>query len=162
MPPADFAASLPAIALYQPDIAPNVGAVMRLCACFGAALHVIGPCGFPWDAAGRRRAAMDYAENLALTRHVSWETFAREGRPGRLVLFTTKGGVPLYDFAFSPDDMLLFGRESAGVPDDVHAAADARVFIPLRPSARSLNVGMAAAVALGEAVRQRNNGEFRS
>ncbi|MFZ5719349.1 MAG: tRNA (cytidine(34)-2'-O)-methyltransferase [Pseudomonadota bacterium] len=143
------------LALFQPDIPQNVGAAIRLGACLGAPLDLIEPCGFPLSDAAIRRAAMDYAAMAEVHRHTGWRAFDSV-RKGRLVLFTTRGATPLYDFTFRPDDMLLFGRESAGVPDEVHAAADARVFIPLAQGARSLNVVTAAAIALGEALRQTN------
>jgi tRNA (cytidine/uridine-2'-O-)-methyltransferase len=143
------------LALFQPDIPQNVGAAIRLGACLGAPLDLIEPCGFPLSDAAIRRAAMDYAAIAEVHRHTGWRAFDSV-RKGRLVLFTTRGATPLYDFTFRPDDVLLFGRESAGVPDEVHAAADARVFIPLAQGARSLNVVTAAAIALGEALRQTN------
>jgi tRNA (cytidine/uridine-2'-O-)-methyltransferase len=125
-----------------------------LAACLGVGLDVIEPCGFPLSDRALRRAAMDYAGKAEVVRHDSWAAF-RAARAGeRLVLFTTKAAEPLHGFAFRPDDVLLFGRESAGVPDDVHAAADARLLIPIRPETRSLNVVTAAALALGEALRQ--------
>jgi tRNA (cytidine/uridine-2'-O-)-methyltransferase len=125
-----------------------------LAACLGVALDVIEPCGFPLSDRALKRAAMDYAAQAEVARHDSWAAFtsARTGR--RLVLFTTKAAEPLHGFAFQPDDVLLFGRESAGVPEAVHQAADARLVIPIRPETRSLNVVTAAAVALGEALRQ--------
>ena len=142
-----------ALALYQPDIPQNVGAAIRLCACLGCGLHIIEPCGFPWDVRKIRQSAMDYYDAARLERHGSWEKF-REQRRGRLVLLTTKGAVPYTDFTFQPDDILVAGRESAGVPEDVHNAADARLLIPMRPGFRSLNVINAAAMVLGEALRQ--------
>lgn len=141
------------LALYQPDIPQNVGAAMRLCACLGCGLHIVEPCGFPWDARRIRQSALDYYDEDMLSRHASWDRFSQE-KAGRLVLLTTKGAIPYTDFAFRPDDIFLTGRESAGVPDDVHAAADARVVIPMRPGFRSLNVINAAAMVLGEALRQ--------
>lgn len=143
------------LALFQPDIPQNVGAAVRLAACLGAPLDVIEPCGFPLSDVAIRRAAMDYAAKAEVHRHTGWAAF-HEARAGRLVLFTTRGATPLYDFAFQPGDVLLFGRESAGVPEEVHAVADARVVIPLAPGARSLNVVTAAAIALAEALRQTN------
>lgn len=141
------------LGLFQPDIPQNLGAAIRLGACLGVALDVIEPCGFPLDDRSVRRAAMDYAAHAEVVRHRSWTDFLSEKR-GRLVLFTTRGATAFHDFAFRSDDVLLFGRESAGVPDEVHAAADARVFIPLVPGARSLNVVTAATLALGEGLRQ--------
>ena len=142
------------IVLYQPDIAGNLGAVMRSCACFDTALEVVEPCGFPLTAKAVRKAAMDYGAPQTLTRHPDWQAFQNVKRKGRLVLFTTRGATPLSDFEFEKDDVMLFGRESAGVPEDVHAAADARVVIPISPSARSLNLAASVAITLFEANRQ--------
>ncbi|MBL8555710.1 MAG: tRNA (cytidine(34)-2'-O)-methyltransferase [Phenylobacterium sp.] len=143
------------LALFQPDIPQNLGAAIRLAACLGVPLDVIGPCGFPLSDAAIRRAAMDYAAIADVRRHAGWADFrADSAGKGRLVLFTTKAAEPFHRFAFEPSDILLFGRESAGVPDDVDAAADARVVIPLAPGARSLNVVTAATLALGEGLRQ--------
>jgi len=125
------------VILYQPDMAGNLGAVMRSCACFGIKLEVIEPCGFPLTSRAIRKAAMDYGAPEALTRHSSWADFAAANETGRLVLFTTKGATPLTDFEFKSDDCLLFGRESAGVPEAIHAAADARVVIPIAEGACS-------------------------
>ena len=120
------------LALFQPDIPQNLGAAIRLAACLGVALDVIEPCGFPLSDAAIRRAAMDYATLAEVTRHAGWADFrAESARSGRLVLFTTRATTPFHDFAFAPDDVLLFGRESAGVPEEVHNAADARLLIPL-------------------------------
>ncbi len=141
------------LALFQPDIPQNLGGAIRLAACLGVALDVIEPCGFPLSDRSLKRAALDYGPACALQRHDSWTCFVTAGR-GRLVLFTTRAERSLYDFAFSDNDVLLFGRESAGVPEEVHAAADARLRIPIRPELRSLNVVTAAAMALGEALRQ--------
>lgn len=147
------------IALYQPDIAQNTGTILRLAACFGIAAHIIEPAGFPASDRALRRAGMDYLDHVALTRHVSWDAFSAwrtdRGPPApRVVLFTTRAQTPYLEFAFRADDILLFGRESAGVPDDVHAAADARLLIPMRAGLRSLNVAMTAAMAVGEMLRQ--------
>jgi tRNA (cytidine/uridine-2'-O-)-methyltransferase len=144
------------LALFQPDIPQNVGAALRLGACLGVPVDVIEPCGFPLSDAGVRRAAMDYGALADLKRHAGWTDFLEspERAQGRLILFTTKGSGPLHDFAFRPGDTLLFGRESAGAPPEVHAAADERLFIPLRPGARSLNLTVSAAIALSEALRQ--------
>lgn len=141
------------IALHEPDIPQNAGALMRLAACLGATLHVIEPCGFVLDDRRLRRAGMDYLDSLDLRRHASWERF-RAAPPGRLVLLTTRASVPYLDFAFRPGDVLLLGSEGAGVPDAVHEAVEARVRIPMRPGMRSLNVALAAAMVLGEAIRQ--------
>ena len=143
------------LALFQPDIPQNLGAALRLAACLGVGLDVIEPCGFPLSDAAIRRSAMDYGALAQVMRHKSWNDFRDlQAKTGRLVLFTTRGAQPLHDFAFAPEDTLIFGRESAGAPDEVHAAADARLFIPLVPGARSLNVVTAAALALGEGLRQ--------
>lgn len=144
------------LALFQPDIPQNLGAAIRLGACLGAPVDVIEPCGFPISDRALRRAAMDYALIADMARHSGWSLFRTESasRGNRLVLFTTRGATPLTTFRFRPDDVLLFGRESAGVPDEVHEAADARLVIPLVAGARSLNVVTAAAIALGEALRQ--------
>lgn len=142
------------LALFQPDIPQNVGACIRLGACFGVELHVIEPVGFQFDDRAMKRAALDYGPLGHMTRHPDWDTFQRDRAPGRLVLFTTKGAISLSDFTFEPDDVLLFGRETAGVPNDVHAAADARVFIPIRPETRSLNLSVSAGIGLWEGLRQ--------
>jgi tRNA (cytidine/uridine-2'-O-)-methyltransferase len=142
------------LALFQPDIPQNVGACIRQSACFGVELHVIEPTGFRFDDRAMKRAALDYGPLSHMTRHADWEAFQRERAPGRLVLFTTKGATPLPEFDFRPDDVLLFGKESAGAPDHVHAAADARVFIPIRPETRSLNLSVSAGIALWEGLRQ--------
>lgn len=142
------------IALFQPDIPQNVGAVLRLAACLGLAVDVIEPCGFLWDWARIRRVGLDYADMAELARHSSWSAFVAQRQGGRLVLLTTAADTPHVDFRFQPDDVLLFGRESAGAPPEVHAAAAARLKVPLRPGARSLNLAMTAALVAGEALRQ--------
>lgn len=144
------------IALYQPDIPGNTGTILRLAACMGLAVDVIEPAGFDLSDRMLRRAGMDYLEMAALTRHVSWEAFEtwRAGGRRRLVLFTTAGAQPYTDFAFKADDILLFGRESGGVPQAVHERADARLLIPMPGGGRSLNVALSAAMAVGEAMRQ--------
>ena len=146
------------IILYQPDIAQNLGAVMRSCACFGVPLSVIEPCGFPLTAKGLRRTAMDYGAPDTLGRYTSWDNFdtpPESGRQmGRKVLLTTKGATLLTDFTFHPDDRLIFGRESAGVPEEVHAAMDERIIIPITKGARSFNLSVSVAIALYEALRQ--------
>lgn len=141
------------IALFQPDIAGNVGAILRLAACFGVAVDVIEPCGFPFSHRALRRAAMDYAAAADLSLHSDWQAFEGQ-REGRLVLLTTRGGVRLDEANFRSDDVLLFGSESAGAPLHVHETADLEVRIPLRPGFRSLNVAVAAGIALAEALRQ--------
>lgn len=127
---------------------------MRLCAGLGIALDIIEPCGFPWDDKKIRRSGMDYIDAVDLTRHSSWEQFLTAHQGRRLILLTTKSDMGYTDFTFRPDDILLAGRESAGVPDDVHNRADARLVIPLRADLRSLNVVTACAMVLGEALRQ--------
>ncbi len=144
------------LALFQPDIAPNTATILRLCACLDVEAHIIEPAGFPVSDRAFRRAGMDYLDEVALVRHVSWDGFEawRAGKRLRLVLLSTRGTLPYTDHAFRAEDILLFGRESAGVPEQVHAAADARLTIPMRPGLRSLNVAVAAAMVLGEALRQ--------
>jgi tRNA (cytidine/uridine-2'-O-)-methyltransferase len=144
------------LALFQPDIPQNLGAALRLGACLGVPVDVIEPCGFPLSDRAVRRAALDYAEKAEVVRHSSWSRFleAPARVAGRLLLFTTAGAEPFHRFQYRAGDVLLFGRESAGVPPEVHAAADARLCIPLVAGARSLNVVNAAAMALGEALRQ--------
>lgn len=144
------------LALFQPDIPQNLGAAIRLGACLGVSVAVIEPCAFPLSDKAIRRAAMDYGDPGEVIRYPGWADFrdSARGEGRRIVLFTTRGAEPLPRFAFRPDDILLFGRESAGVPEDVHNAADARVIIPIRPETRSLNVTVSAAIALGEALRQ--------
>src|SRR6266481_4268282 len=143
------------LALFEPDIPQNTGAVLRLAACLGAGVDLIEPCGFLFDDRRLRRAALDYAARVAIRRHASWDAFLAQRDPrSRLVLMTTGGTVSLYRFAFAPSDTLLLGRESAGVPAFVHDAAFARAVIPLHEGARSLNVALAGAIALAEAVRQ--------
>jgi tRNA (cytidine/uridine-2'-O-)-methyltransferase len=141
------------LALFEPDIPQNAGALIRLGACLGVAVDIIEPCGFLFSDKGLKRSGMDYLELAEITRHASWEKF-REVARGRLILLTSKGSVPYTEFAFAPDDIILLGRESSGVPDAVHEAADARLRIPLRPGLRSLNVAQAGAMVLGEALRQ--------
>jgi tRNA (cytidine/uridine-2'-O-)-methyltransferase len=144
------------IALFQPDIPPNTGTILRLCACLDVSAHIIEPAGFAVSDYAFRRAGMDYLDQVRLMRHISWDAFeAWRGETGyRLLLFTTKGATSHLDFRYQEQDILLFGRESAGVPEAVAAKADARLKIPMKPSLRSLNVAMAAAIAIGEALRQ--------
>jgi tRNA (cytidine/uridine-2'-O-)-methyltransferase len=144
------------IALFQPDIPPNTGTILRLCACLDVPAHIIEPAGFPVSDRAFRRAGMDYLDQVRLTRHISWEKFEEWRRENgyRLVLFTTKGAISYLDFHYRASDILLFGRETVGVTDEVVAAADARVKIPIKQGLRSLNVAMAAALAIGEALRQ--------
>ncbi len=142
------------IALFEPEIAGNVGAVLRLGACLGVAVDLIEPMGFVWDDRRVRRAAMDYIDHVSIARHAGFDAFRETAGSNRLVLFTTKASQSVYDFAFAPDDILLFGKESAGVPVTVADACQARVRIPLRPQVRSMNLASSAALALGEALRQ--------
>ena len=142
------------LALFCPDIPQNTGTILRLGACFGVAVDIIEPTGFLWHDAKLRRAGMDYRDLAMVTRHSSWQAFLANRAAGRLVLMTTKGSEPHHQFAFAPDDILLFGRESVGAPPEVHEAADARIRVPLQPPARSLNVAVTAALVLGEALRQ--------
>jgi tRNA (cytidine/uridine-2'-O-)-methyltransferase len=141
------------IALYQPDIAGNVGTILRISACFGVPCDIIEPCGFPFSDKALKRAGMDYAAAATVVRYPSWTDFHQSKR-GRLILMTNTGAEGLYDASFRQDDILLMGSESAGVPGDIHASADLRVRIPMRPGFRSLNVAVAAGIALGEALRQ--------
>ncbi len=144
------------IALFQPDIPQNTGTILRLCACLNVEAHIIEPAGFPVSDRHFRRAGMDYLDQVTIQRHDSWAKFEQWRRENgfRLILFSTKGTRSYLDHGYAADDILLFGRESAGVPDDVVAAADARLVIPIAPGLPSLNVAMAAAMALGEALRQ--------
>jgi tRNA (cytidine/uridine-2'-O-)-methyltransferase len=144
------------IALFQPDIPQNTGTILRLCACLNVAAHIIEPAGFASSDRQFRRAGMDYLDEVTLTRHDSFAKFEEWRSAGghRLILFTTKGATPYLDFRYNNSDILLFGRESAGVTDEVIAAAAARLVIPIRPALRSLNVAVAAALAVGEALRQ--------
>ena len=140
------------IALHQPDIAGNVGTILRLAACLGTPVDLIEPMGFPWSDRALARAGMDYASQAEVRRHADWAAFLATVR-GRVILFTTRGATSYLDHRYG-NDVLLFGRESCGVPDEVHAAADARLAIPMRPGLRSLNVAMACAMVAGEALRQ--------
>jgi tRNA (cytidine/uridine-2'-O-)-methyltransferase len=142
------------IALFEPEIPGNVGAVLRLGACLGAAVDLIEPMGFEWDDRRVRRTAMDYIDHVAIARHVGFDAFRTSIGSRRLVLFTTKSRQSAYDFGFMADDVLLFGKESAGVPLAIADACDARVRIPMRPQVRSMNLATSAALALGEALRQ--------
>ena len=144
------------LALYQPDIAQNTGTLIRLAACLGTTLHVVGPAGFDLSDRALKRAGMDYVEMATVVRHVGWADFeafvAAAGR--RLVLATTRGSVPYADFVFKDGDIVLMGRESAGVPEAVHDRAEGRIVIPMRPGLRSINVALSAAMITGEALRQ--------
>jgi tRNA (cytidine/uridine-2'-O-)-methyltransferase len=144
------------LALYEPDIPQNAGTLMRLGACLGVPVDIIEPCGFVFDERRMRRAGMDYLDRVDLTRHVSWTAYeaARLEQGRRLILLTTKADSAYTDFEFTSEDTVLLGRESAGVPDEVHQAADARIIVPMTEDARSLNVAVAAAMVLGEGLRQ--------
>jgi tRNA (cytidine/uridine-2'-O-)-methyltransferase len=144
------------LALFEPDIPQNAAALIRLAACTGTGIDIIEPCGFLFTDRGFRRAGMDYVEQAEIVRHVSWEAFRAQVAGRRLVLLTSKAARPYTDFMFEPDDILLLGRESAGVPDAVHEAVEARLRIPMRPGTRALNVAQAGAMVLGEALRQTN------
>lgn len=141
------------LALFEPDIPQNCGAMLRLAACLGLAVDIIEPCGFHLTDKRLRRAGLDYLERIEMTRHSSWQAFSA-AHTARLILLTTQGDLAYTGFRFRADDTLLVGQESAGVPPGVHDAAHARLFIPLRPGLRSLNVAQAAAMVLGEALRQ--------
>jgi tRNA (cytidine/uridine-2'-O-)-methyltransferase len=143
------------LALFQPDIPQNAGTLLRLGACLGIPVEIIEPCGFVLDDRRLRRAGMDYLAGVSLTRHRTWQDFAAaQAPPRRIVLLTTHGEIPYQRFAFAPDDVLLAGRESAGVPEEVHRASAARIVVPMLPGARSINVALAAAMVIGEALRQ--------
>jgi len=142
------------LCLYQPEIAGNVGAVMRLGACMGVPVDLIEPMGFEWDDKRVRRTAMDYVDHVEIARHASFEAFLETTGQARVILFTTKAAQSSYGFEYRPDDILLFGRESAGVPVDVAMHCLAKVRIPIRPEVRSFNLATSAALALGEALRQ--------
>ena len=144
------------LALFQPDIPQNTGTMLRLCACMGVGADIIEPAGFPISDRAFRRAGMDYLDQVDIRRHIGWEDFEiwRKTTGARLILATTRGDMPYADFIFAPDDILMMGRESAGVPDEVHEAADARLLIPMQSGLRSINVAVSAAMMIGEALRQ--------
>jgi tRNA (cytidine/uridine-2'-O-)-methyltransferase len=142
------------IALYQPDIAPNAATILRMCACFGLTCRIIEPAGFVMTDSAFRRAGMDYLDKASLAADASWTAFREATAGRRSVLLTTKSALPFTEFSFRPDDIILMGRESSGVPDHVHEAVEARVTIPMRPGLRSLNVALACAMVTGEALRQ--------
>ncbi|USG62342.1 tRNA (cytidine(34)-2'-O)-methyltransferase [Sneathiella marina] len=142
------------LALYQPDIAPNVGTLLRLGACLGVPVDIIEPCGFPFGAKDLRRSVMDYADAVDVTRHTSWEKFTNSLSDQRIILLSTKSASPYSDFSFRDSDILLLGQESAGVPREIHESADHRVVIPMAAGMRSINVAIAAAMVLGEGLRQ--------
>ncbi len=151
------------LALYQPDIPQNTGTILRMCACLGLAAAIIEPAGFLASDKHFRRAGMDYLAHVAITRYAHWSAFEvwRRANRRRLVLLTTKADIAYTTFSFRPGDILLVGREFAGVPEEVHEAADARLVIPLQPPLRSLNIAVAAAMVVGEAVRQLGGTPFR-
>ena len=142
------------IVLYQPDIPQNAGTILRLGACLGVAVDIVEPCGFIWSEPRLRRAGMDYIDRAAVARHSSWQAFLAARASGRLVLLTTRAATGLPEARFEPGDHLVLGRESAGVPDDIHALADLAVRVPMVAGARSLNVAVTAGIALAEALRQ--------
>ena len=144
------------IALYQPDIPPNTGTIIRMAACLDVQVHIIEPCGFPFGEKSFRRAGMDYIDQSMITRHKSWDLFLDTIGSSRLILLSTKAEHIYTDITYRPDDIILLGRESAGVPGDVHDRADERVIIPMTPDTRSLNVAVSASMVLGEALRQTN------
>ncbi|MGO4386467.1 tRNA (cytidine(34)-2'-O)-methyltransferase [Microvirga sp. 2YAF29] len=147
---------MPHLAIYQPDIPQNTGTMLRLAACLGVPVDIIEPAAFDVSDRNLRRSGMDYLNSVTITRHISWRAFEewRRETGGRLILATTKGAMPYTDFAYQPNDIIMVGRESAGVPDEVHEAADSRIIIPMQPGLRSLNVAVTAAMMLGEALRQ--------
>ncbi|GGB34829.1 tRNA (cytidine(34)-2'-O)-methyltransferase [Roseibium aquae] len=147
---------MPDLALYQPDIPQNTGTLLRLAACLGIDLHLIEPAGFPLSDSALKRAGMDYLERARLTRHISFGAFEawRRSEGRRLILLTTKSTVPYTEFQFRPTDLLLMGRETSGVPEDVHETADSRLTIPMVAGVRSINMALSAGMALGEALRQ--------
>jgi len=142
------------LALYQPDIPPNVGTILRMSACLNVAVNIIEPCGFPFGEKSFRRAGMDYIDQSKVIRHKSWDVFLDNIGPARLILLTTKAAETYTDISYRSDDIILLGRESAGVPDEVHARADKRAVIPMMANTRSLNVALSASMVLGEALRQ--------
>ena len=144
------------LALYQPDIPPNTGTIIRMAACLNVRVNIIEPCGFPFGDKSFRRAGMDYIGQSMITRHQSWDIFLSSIGSSRIILLSTKAAKPYTQMTYRPDDIILLGRESAGVPDDVHNRAHERVIIPMTAETRSLNVAVSAAMVLGEALRQTN------
>lgn len=142
------------LALYQPDIPQNVGTLLRTAACLGVGVDVIEPCGFPFSTKALQRSGMDYLDLVDVIRHASWDDFLKTYGEARLILLTTKGAKAHIDISFQADDILLLGRESQGVPEDVHERADLRVKIPMIAQARSLNVAISGAIVLSEALKQ--------
>jgi tRNA (cytidine/uridine-2'-O-)-methyltransferase len=147
---------MPRLAIYQPDIPQNTGTMLRLAACLGVPVEIIEPAAFDVSDRNLRRSGMDYLQHVTITRHISWRAFEewRRAAGARLILATTKGAIPYADLAYRPGDVILMGRESAGVPEEVHQAADARIIVPMQPGMRSLNVAVTSAMILGEALRQ--------
>lgn len=147
------------IALYQPDIPQNTGTIIRLAACFGIPLDIVEPCGFILDDRLLKRSSMDYMSQVSLTRHHSWERFKKSEYlvSNRIILLTTKASICYTDITYNKNDILLMGRESAGVPDHVHSQVDERVLIPMNPNCRSLNIAISLSIVLGEALRQTNH-----
>ena len=144
------------LALYQPDIPPNTGTIIRMAACLEVRIHIIEPCGFPFGEKSFRRAGMDYIDQSKISRHNSWKDFLIWAESRRIVLLSTKAAENYTDFVFKDDDIILLGQESAGVPDNVHNRAHTRLLIPMAPTTRSLNIAISAAIVLGEALRQTN------
>ena len=142
------------IALFQPDIAPNAATILRMCACLGIACRIIEPAGFVMSDSAFRRAGLDYLDRAVLKSDPTWDAYRASTAGRRTILLTTKATMPYVDFAFRPDDIILMGRESAGVPAEVHAAAEARLLIPMQSGLRSINVALACAMVTGEALRQ--------
>lgn len=155
---------MPQLVLYQPDLAHNLGSMMRLAACLGVPLHVVEPCGFPLDDKRIRQRSLDYGQQVDMVRHASWEAFLQVQRAqgGRLILVETDGASSLYEWAFQPDDWLVLGRESYGTPEFIYMCVDACVHIPMASGVRSLNVVMAGAMVLGEALRQTQHAQIPS
>ena len=146
------------LALYEPDIAQNFGTMMRFCACMDVPAHIIDPCGFAWNDAKLKRSGMDYIDHVNYQRHDDWAAFHKwkQHTGGRLILLSTKAASPFAEFQFQPDDIVMVGRESAGVPDEVHQASDVRLLIPMKAPMRSLNVAISASMVMSEALRQTN------
>ncbi|MEO9600951.1 tRNA (cytidine(34)-2'-O)-methyltransferase [Parasphingorhabdus sp.] len=148
------------IALYQPEIAGNLGTILRTCACLNVPVDIIEPCGFPFSDRSLKRAGMDYFDHVQYTRHADWDAFRAtvDSQNARIILLSSKADAPLHGFAYQKNDILLFGSEGSGVPQDIHDQADSRITIPMRPGMRSLNLAVSAGMALGEALRQ--TGQF--
>jgi tRNA (cytidine/uridine-2'-O-)-methyltransferase len=142
------------IALFQPDIAPNAATIIRMAACLGLKVTIIEPAGFAWTDSSFKRAGLDYLDRAVVRRSPSWQAFREETKTRRLVLLSTKATLPYSQFGFTGTDIILTGQESAGVPEEVHEAVEARILIPMKPGERSLNVSLACAMAIGEALRQ--------